>query len=606
MPAVISLEPPHLDVEPGRDVIATVTVRNTGQIIDEFRFDLVGAPAAWATVTPPSISLFPATAGTVQIRFAPPRIASVPPTTEAFGIRVRASADTTFSYVEEGTLTVRPFADLTARIVPRSSRASLLGRRASHRLVVENAGNAPLVVEAAAADPDEQLDLSVSPAAVTVNPGGATSFHVAARARERLISGQGRTLPFIVAAAPAAGSPPTAFLSPAGPIPAPPRALGRLDPLLPATSSVLKFDGTVAVRPLLAFGLPQLAAVAIPLALVAVVAFGALGRGAAPPATSPQPSASAAASAPPASSAIAVVVSPTPTSAATSSPTPSPTVAPTASPTPVRRSVIAFETVRDGTLDVLVVSPDGGTPKAIAASANNEMFPAVSPDGTLVAYMVEGPDTSDIYVTNIATNATRQLTQGSGGNSQPAWSPDGSRLVFVSDRGGTNDLYTMNADGSRQRRLLDSPTLGEGSPTWSPDGSTIVFSASSANPDGTGSPSALYAIPAAGGQPTKLTDEIGAARPAWSPDGTQLAFDATSDDPEGSIFLAQADGSGVTRITPSGWGGAIDPTWSPDGTEIAFTKFGGGSGAGIWIEPSGGGTPTPVEGTQGADMPSWH
>ena len=66
------------------------------------------------------------------------------------------------------------------------------------------------------------------------------------------------------------------------------------------------------------------------------------------------------------------------------------------------------------------------------------------------------------------------------------------------------------------------------------------------------------------------------------------------------------DGSDVTRITPEGWGGAIDPTWSPDGTEIAFARIGGGSGAGIWIEPSSGGTPTPVDGTDGADMPSWH
>jgi Tol biopolymer transport system component len=606
MPAAISLETSHLEVEPGRDVSATVTVKNTGQIVDEFRFDLVGLPAAWATVTPPSISLFPGTAGAVQVRFAPPRNASVPPTTETFGIRVRATADATFSFVEEGTLTVHPFAELAARIVPRTSRASLLHRRATHRLILENTGNAALVVEAAAADPDERLDLSVAPPAVTVNPGGTATVVVAVRARQRVISGQAPTLGFVVAAAPAAGAPPTAFLTAGGPVAAVLRPQGHLDPLLPGTGSVLRFDGSVVVRPLLAFGLPQLAAVAVPLALVAVVALGALGRGTATPSPTIPPSA-----APPSTQSASgpiAVVSPTPTAAATASPTPppSPTLAATDSPTPAPRSVIAFETVRDGNLDVLVVSPDGGTPTAIAASPSNEMYPAVSPDGTQVAYMVEGQDTSDIYVTQIATNATRRLTQGAGRNSEPAWSPDGSRLVFVSDRGGTVDLYTMNADGSRQRRLLDAPTLGEGGPTWSPNGRTIVFSASTTNPDGTGRPAALYAVPAAGGQPTRLTDEIGAIRPEWAPNGKQVAFDAPGDDPNGSIFLMQPDGSGVTRITPAGWGGAIDPTWSPDGTEIAFTKIGGGSGAGIWIEPSGGGTPTPVDGTGGSDMPSWH
>jgi Tol biopolymer transport system component len=64
-----------------------------------------------------------------------------------------------------------------------------------------------------------------------------------------------------------------------------------------------------------------------------------------------------------------------------------------------------------------------------------------------------------------------------------------------------------------------------------------------------------------------------------------------------------ADGSGVTRVTPGGWGTALDPTWSPDASELAFTRY--GDGAGIWIQPSGGGTPTPLEGTEGGDMPSW-
>jgi hypothetical protein len=158
---------------------------------------------------------------------------------------------------------------------------------------VENTGNAALVVEAAAADPDERLDLTVSPASTTVNPGGTATLVVSAHARQRVINGQAPTLGFVVAVAPAAGAPPTAFLTPGGPIPAPLRPPGRLDPLLPGTGSLLRFDGSVVVRPLLAFGLPQLAAVAIPLALVAVVAMNGLGHGNARPRPRSSPSASA-------------------------------------------------------------------------------------------------------------------------------------------------------------------------------------------------------------------------------------------------------------------------------------------------------------------------
>ncbi len=353
----------------------------------------------------------------------------------------------------------------------------------------------------------------------------------------------------------------------------------------------------MTVRPLLAFGLAQLAAVAIPIALVAVVALQLSGGGVA---STPTP----AITTPPS----AAVVTPEPTTSVPPSeaPTASPTLAaetetPTA--TPVAASLIAFETVGDGTLDVLVTSPDGGTPTVIASAPKNEMYPAVSPDGARVAYGVEDLDSMDIYVSEVATRAARRLTEGSGRNSEPAWSPDGSRIVFVSSRGGATDLYTMNADGSRQRRLLEAPSLAEGSPTWSPDGSTIVFAASESNADGTLRPSALYALPAAGGAPTRLTDEDGSRNPAWSPDGSRIAFDSPRDDPNGSIFVMNGDGSGVTRVTPGGWGTALDPTWSPDATELAFTRY--GDGAGIWIQPSGGGTPTPLEGTEGGDMPSW-
>jgi TolB protein len=88
----------------------------------------------------------------------------------------------------------------------------------------------------------------------------------------------------------------------------------------------------------------------------------------------------------------------------------------------------------------------------------------------------------------------------------------------------------MNADG--WRRLLEAPSLAEGSPTWSPNGSTIAFAASESNADGTLRPSAVHSLPAAGGAPTRLTDEDGSRNPAWSPDGSRIAFDSPRDDPK--------------------------------------------------------------------------
>jgi cytoskeletal protein RodZ len=54
-----------------------------------------------------------------------------------------------------------------------------------------------------------------------------------------------------------------------------------------------------------------------------------------------------------------------------------------------------------------------------------------------------------------------------------------------------------------------------------------------------------------------------------SPDGARIAFDSDRDGERG-VYVANADGSGVRRI--SGPGFAAVPSWSPDGTRLAFVR----------------------------------
>ncbi len=64
------------------------------------------------------------------------------------------------------------------------------------------------------------------------------------------------------------------------------------------------------------------------------------------------------------------------------------------------------------------------------------------------------------------TNPQRLTFNSWEWDKHPTWSPDGSQIIFYSNREtGRRQLWVMNADGTGQRRLLDSP-YGDWDPVW--------------------------------------------------------------------------------------------------------------------------------------------
>ena len=110
--------------------------------------------------------------------------------------------------------------------------------------------------------------------------------------------------------------------------------------------------------------------------------------------------------------------------------------------------------------------------------------------------------------------------------------------------------------------------------TWmsvdvSPDGRTIVF-------DMLGD---LYTIPITGGTATRLTSGMGYdAQPRFSPDGKRLAFfsDRAGGD---NLYVGNADGTGIRRITYGTQATHVSPEWMPDGKYLVASSAAGGFGA---------------------------
>ncbi|MGI8791843.1 MAG: COG1470 family protein [Acidimicrobiales bacterium] len=186
MGAGVSIDTSRLEVTPGSTATMQITVRNTGAVVDLFTVDVVGDGAAYATVSPPTLSLFPGGDGKTMIVFSPPRDSSVGHGDVPIGVRVRSQEDPTGSVTEEATLAVQPFSEVSAELVPAASQGT---GSATHQVAIDNRGNAEAQVNVSAADPNQVLQFSVTPPGVVAGPDTASFIDVEVRSSKRFLRG---------------------------------------------------------------------------------------------------------------------------------------------------------------------------------------------------------------------------------------------------------------------------------------------------------------------------------------------------------------------------------------------------------------------------------
>lgn len=106
--------------------------------------------------------------------------------------------------------------------------------------------------------------------------------------------------------------------------------------------------------------------------------------------------------------------------------------------------------------------------------------PALSPDGTTVAFTVQRIDVqgntkpTHIYTVPVTGGVPRQITFEGTSNTEPEWAPDGSRIYFVSDRSGSSQIWSTQPDGAGSRQITRLSTEASGIvPT--PNGMRLLF-----------------------------------------------------------------------------------------------------------------------------------
>ena len=195
MGATASLSSSALQVEPGGTVVVDVRLRNNGSVVDQFSFEILGDAAAWAAAEPATVSLFPGAEGVTHVRFTVPRAAEARAGPVPFGVKVVSREDPAGGVVEEGTLEVSGFVDVSAELLPRTSRGGKVGR---HELAVDNRGNTRVNAVLTASDPADVLRFSFGPPGLVAEPDTATFSRVLVRPLKTFWRGRPKTLPFQV------------------------------------------------------------------------------------------------------------------------------------------------------------------------------------------------------------------------------------------------------------------------------------------------------------------------------------------------------------------------------------------------------------------------
>jgi gamma-glutamyltranspeptidase len=180
-------------------------------------------------------------------------------------------------------------------------------------------------------------------------------------------------------------------------------------------------------------------------------------------------------------------------------------------------SSIVFSSDRAGEFSLWRVPASGGVPERVTTASLPDGEPTVARDGRIV--FVRGRlGAAELWV-RLPNGAESRLTKDRAAEQWPAISPDGSRVAYVSIGDGTRKLHARALDTGRDSIVLSDPRIER--PAWSPAGDRLTWTAAGAR-------GAVYVTPLDGRYVNVVSTHH--AESAWSPDGKTIALTEISPD----------------------------------------------------------------------------
>lgn len=237
-------------------------------------------------------------------------------------------------------------------------------------------------------------------------------------------------------------------------------------------------------------------------------------------------------------------------------------------------SRIYYSSNRSGHDEIWAMDWDGANQKQLTHLGGMSLYPAVSPDGSRVAFTTLSSAGARLVMADTSTGrAIPFASPRASVNANASFTPDGKTVYFASTAGGSAEqIFSASAAGGQGLRRILYRKAVVAEPKVNPKNPSLMLFVSGPGPQ------QIYRMSSDGAGIDRVTNGQGeASNPSWSPDGEHMAFAWTQGYAKGAfnIFVMDVGTRSYVQLTHNE-GKNENPVWAPDGRRLVFMSNRGG------------------------------